>query len=298
MRVPVEVYAFIIQSLSPVDLSTVSAVSREFQGMAERLLYRSLELHRYRCDSILRCILAITRTPRRAALVRAISLPAGFSKRTVTVSDIPIFQKLLSHALKMLANLKSLDIRRHVEMTSSTFHFYLKPWMLQGCTFRLHTFNCMQCNMHFECLAQFFSGQPSIQDWMFGFNREIQDYGVATFPPNLLPEISTVEINDWRILTVMPSRPIKRLALRTQYLDASLLPKLCATLARFFQTLTHLNIEMDGMPELHSEPDGGGPWPPSTLIELLAEHLPDLEYLQLSLGTIKVRQLSGPISYL
>jgi hypothetical protein len=217
MELPLEVYSFIAQHVERrADLSTLCLVSKGFRTAAERVLYRTLEM-REPSNTIVLCEV-LAEKPRLAKLVTTLAICLNDKGQDYDEgSDIHEHRKLLSlppsrywtsisGALLNSTGLRSL----HVYLNSGIPTNY--AWMLQWCSFQLHTFHCdLAWDAH---LVSFLSTQHGLSDLHISdFDEDLaENVSMSTHSlrqAHTLPSLSTLDCTFTGAVGVLvPGRPV------------------------------------------------------------------------------------------
>jgi len=212
-----EVYSFIAQHVERrADLRSLSLVSKGFRTAAEYALYRTLEMSEPSNTIMLCGVLA--ENPRLAQLVTALAIylndegqdydqGSDTREHSRPLSLPPSrYWSSISGALRNTTRLHSL----RVYLNSGVPTNY--AWMLQGCSFQLHTFHCdLAWDAH---LVSFLSTQRAlsdlhISDFDEGLAENVTISTHSLRQAHTLPGLSTVDCTFTGAVGVLvPGRPV------------------------------------------------------------------------------------------
>ncbi|TCD66850.1 hypothetical protein EIP91_000804 [Steccherinum ochraceum] len=208
MQLSLETYSLIVNYVADREnLASLCRASKTFQKLAERKLYHSLDLRGIvRTTSMCR-LLAITR--RLSVLVEALSI--RYSEDDSADSDesgyhVPDdYWDDVANALRTTTELKHLNV--YIETGDQA----AQSWVLNHCTFQLHSFHCdFSWDDH---LASFLNTQTQLSDlYLLDFRNDTSDTHISSLDDRSMPKLSTLECTFMdAAATISPGRPISRL---------------------------------------------------------------------------------------
>jgi len=77
--------------------------------------------------------------------------------------------------------------------------------ILDGCTFKLHSFKCAYLHRHGESFPKFLSGQPSLKNVTF---PQYFDYRVSSLEATFLPNLTRIKGTFIWLAYLIPGRPL------------------------------------------------------------------------------------------
>lgn len=226
-RLPVELYRPIVQNiLDQGDLCALCATSPILRYEAELVLYGHVQLSGD-YSRLLPWALMITRTPRVAGLVHALTLP------TLSTFRYPL-RDVIAKALKALINLTELHI---FQPSPPAVHPYLVTDMLDGCTFRLTKFCTELEDTDLSEYSNFFGRQQDIRYLMIQGEAAVME-------PHLLPHLTQVRLQSCDVLKSFASRPLRCIRLDSVQMTDVTIARVVSSLVLFKASLNRLSIEM------------------------------------------------------
>lgn len=232
MELSLEAYRNIVENVNDhPSLAVLCRVSKAFRKLAERALYKTLEVKAARHTMRLCAILSTT--PHLAGLVDSFSVEVlrpiesdsddddvddderGEEEQDQESSETSLpedYWDILSLALRNLLRLRHLNIHIYVPSVSSN------AWILEGCTFLLRTFHCdFNWDPH---LFTFLNAQTDLRDLYIGDYSDVNatptaDTPTPTTPGNAATAVPKLSVLECTLIdaavTFVPGRPIKRL---------------------------------------------------------------------------------------
>lgn len=277
-HLPLELYSPIVSYLEGThDLLTLCITSREWWFESHRRLFHHVKLRgQIRLKSWTKAVL---NNPRTAALTRAITLP---TRATLTHSD----KAALAEALSRVVNLQELYISH--SMTLNSLDAYLDPWVLECCSNELRAFHSEleEFEAGFEAYSLFFKDHSRITRLYWARDDE-----GSPIDSRILHVLTTVHLEDWKVLYVLAPRSISRIRVEGVALTRDTVTSFAMRLSQFKDTLTHLSVRIQG---------AGIPRHDFSVVDvvyLLGKSIPNLSFLNLS-GDIILVQLSSFLTHL
>src|SRR6266702_6191096 len=229
MEFPLEVHSSIVRYIEMrADLCTLCLVSKSFRIATERELYRSLDVSEPSA-TIMLCNL-LSEKPRLSQLVVAFTISlneeelyeSGINSQAHDLFSPPSdYWASVSRALQRTTHLRSLRIHlsRGVPLKYA--------WILDNCTFRLHTFHCdFAWDAH---LVSFFSTQHLLSELHISDFNEDTPENVSINARSLrqartIPNLSILDCAfTGAVGTFVPGRPVTRV--KTCFSSSDLKPK-------------------------------------------------------------------------
>jgi len=272
-RLPLDLYRPIISYLEGnQDLLTLCRTSREWWLESHRALFRHVKLRGgIRLKSWTKAVL---NSPRTAALTRAITLP---TRAYLTKSD----KAALAKALSRVVNLRELYISH--AMTLDSLRAYLDPWVLECCSKELRVFHSelQESEAGFEAYSVFFRDHSQISRlyWARSDDGSLID-------SRSLHCLTTVRLEDWRVLNVLIPRSISRICIGGVDMSRDEITLFAECLSQFKDTLTHLRVGVQDASDL------GYDFSVVDVVYLLGKSIPKLNFLNISGDTILVQLFS------
>ncbi|KAF5361049.1 hypothetical protein D9756_004532 [Leucocoprinus leucothites] len=239
-RLPTELWYHSFTFLNKNDLRHLCLVSKDFLPEGRRLLYRDVALKG--SIGMMLWTEMILSSDVHPPLVRSVTLP---TRANLTGYYI----RALTRCLSMLPRLTALNIKH--AMTVDSTNAYLVPEMLEGCSSCLvafhHDLADIGLNHSLFSPSGFYSTHAGIER-LYLANTRIQDFLPAhleeKIPPNILPRLLTLHIENLEILRAFRAKPIRRLRIsETVFLTPSDIEKLGLILDSFRNTLSSLCIK-------------------------------------------------------
>ncbi|KAJ6483275.1 hypothetical protein C8R45DRAFT_1054018 [Mycena sanguinolenta] len=198
MDVSLEAYCNIVRSVARrSDIAALCGVNRAFRNAAERALYNTLIFS----DKDPRLCMTLAISPRIASLVVALTVQVrrrqdGGQETSDSDSDSP-YWAAVAGALRNTTRLRHLtiDISDPVDCASA--------WVLDGCTFQLHTFHCEFDWDHMLCA--FLGTQSQLYDLSLRDYREPESPQAAAEAHN---PVSSTGIDDPNSVTTRTDKSI------------------------------------------------------------------------------------------
>lgn len=280
LTLPVELFQNILQALPQGKLYAICTLSRTFHKEAIYALYRHIDLAHRQTDLIISWAQQIIKRHDIAQLVFALSLPHDFGQITLERRDL--VKARLAAAMRDLPNLTSLVIELRMVGHAGAFRTqYLDGRMFIGSPFRLKTFrNIPQAEWEPDSMLPFLLEQDQIEDLEMGNSTHLAISVAETQALDLLPHLTTLSIplkptnTALPLFRIMVLRPLVRLKI---FMPSNFTPddyrSVVTIIGHARETLTHLclftsNVDVLGE-SLHVK-----------MIENIAHHLPNLEFLQ------------------
>ena len=239
--IPVDVPRVILEHVDKNDLATLCRVNKICCSCSQDVLYHNIHLG-----------IETSHHRRRVKLYQTLAQSTHLAKRVRSIDiqflDFSIFE-IIANALRNMSSLRSLK-----------FHLGSYSNILDGCTFKLHSFSCIHSACDSESFRNFLRNQTSLTDiTIVGYDTSGSIE--ATSLPNLTRVTSTSL--DW-VSRVIPGRsvseviitghsfgnsadlsfftlataPVQKLTIDSSYL----FPKSGELLASFFPSLTNLTM--------------------------------------------------------
>jgi hypothetical protein len=179
-NLPQELYRPILTEVDfSRDLCAASRACRSLQYEAERLLYRSFEIHEI-SETVQLCK-RVCESPRIGSYVSSLQVNITLDEGYVSSSAV---LRVLARSLERMVNLRDLDVDFASTEKSCAGLF-------RNCTFRLYSFtSSFAIDEH---LLSFYSSQYSIEDIGI-FSKTLQPDDIQ-IPPQILPKLHVITAN-------------------------------------------------------------------------------------------------------
>lgn len=168
---PVELFEYFLQYLPQDQLAKVCLVSRLFNREATNILYQNMDLQGSTAYQLQSWSVCISEHEDLAQKARTLILPNKLAFDNIFKGDYTKWHSDLtlsvSRAMHMLLHLDSLCILSCKERYGGT-SCYMKPEILLGCAFRLHTFRSEGlegADWAWRAIETFLKQQDRIRDW-------------------------------------------------------------------------------------------------------------------------------------
>lgn len=221
--IPVDVLLHILDHVDRSDLHTLCQINHLFSQYATNSLYRDIVV----ADSISVCE-TLNRCSHLAVKVQRFELCHLTPRRGRPSSHYTIIRMTLPG----LRNLQTLSLRGQGEFS----------WILQQCTFQIHTFICdLTCD---DGLVKFLNSQISISTLeLHGMPYWGKTSGGQIIDSGALPKLSKIATNEVWISKLVPGRPLNDIVFFERRLQNSGNMKFLAASTSPLQSLT-LSDEM------------------------------------------------------
>jgi F-box-like len=173
-EIPVDVLRDILDYVDKADLATMCRVSKIFCSCSQDILYRDISVA-YPSRKVHQTLAQSTHLARKVR-----------SFETNIYSD-------LAMALRNMTSLRILKLPSGIHMD-----------ILDGCTFKLDSFECTRLDQHGEAFAKFLSSQPSLKYLTFAMDLD----PTLSLDATCLPNLTRIHVPFPWLPRLIPGRPL------------------------------------------------------------------------------------------
>jgi F-box-like len=242
-EIPVDVLLNILEYVDKADLATMCRVSKICCSCSQDFLYRDIDVKTRKAPGLEQTLAKSTHLARKVH-----SFDARYSDPD------------LAMAFRNMTSLRILKL-------SSLFHMDI----LDGCTFKLDSFECNCVHNHNGSYQKFLSNQPSLKNVTFPVNFDPKLLDATCLPnltrisamfyllPNLIPGRALNEVISYGYTEKDDSIDLGVLALSTTPIQkltidySSLYPTPVHLLASFLPSLTHFTLTVSSCPTVFKD---------------------------------------------
>jgi hypothetical protein len=179
--IPVDVLREILEHVDRADLATICRLNKICCSYSQDVLYRHIHLE-------------YTNPFSQRQLYQTLSQSTHLAERVLSIYGVSLQWSFVETIVKALRNMTSL---RHLHLSNSYSD------VLDGCTFRLHSFYCLHSDCDSESLRNFLRNQTSLTD-ITCLNIDPSVSIEATSLPNLTQVASSL----YSVSHLIPGRPV------------------------------------------------------------------------------------------